>query len=109
MQGLAFIGIDRLIEKCREVFFATEEFSEEAFVIANGGLYFVLADYMLMDPDQAMKETYRKCMNTTRANLEYGLAEISFLMPANADTIAAFSLGVSSPRCIMAIRLTFYS
>lgn len=31
MQGLAFIGIDRLTEKCREVFFATEDFSEEAF------------------------------------------------------------------------------
>ena len=99
MQGLAFIGIDRLTEKCREVFFATEDFSEEAFIIANGGLYFVFADYMLMDTNQGMKDTYRECMNTTRANLESGLAELSYLMPATADTIAALSLGV--PCCLL--------
>lgn len=95
MQGLAFLGIDRLIEKCREVFFATEDFSEEAFIIANGGMYFVFADYMLMDTTQGMKDTYRKCMETTRANLEAGLAELNLIMPATADTIAALSLGVS--------------
>ncbi|GES58084.1 fungal-specific transcription factor domain protein [Aspergillus terreus] len=92
MQGMPFIGADRLIEKCREVFFATEDFSDEAFIIANGGLYFIFAECMFGDKDNK-RETYRKCMEIARTNLHYGLANLSLLMPATADTITALALG----------------
>jgi hypothetical protein len=97
MQGMPFIGADRLIEKCREVFFATEDFSDEAFIIANGGLYFIFAECMFGDKDNK-RETYRKCMEIARTNLHYGLANLSLLMPATADTITALALGVSRPK-----------
>ncbi|KAL4888603.1 fungal-specific transcription factor domain protein [Aspergillus ambiguus] len=93
MQGLPFIGVDRLIEKCREVFFATEDFSEEAFIIANGGLYFIFSECMFMEKTAGGKETYRKYIDMMRSNLQSALANLSLLMPATAETISALSLG----------------
>lgn len=94
MQSLAYIGIDRVIDKCHEVFFASEDFSDEDFVIANGGLYFIFAEYEFVDENHQMREIYRNCMNMTRRNLQAGLVNLRLLMPASADAISALSLGV---------------
>ncbi|KAF7627904.1 fungal-specific transcription factor domain protein [Aspergillus flavus] len=93
MQSLAYIGIDRVIDKCHEVFFASEDFSDEDFVIANGGLYFIFAEYEFVDENHQMREIYRNCMNMTRRNLQAGLVNLRLLMPASADAISALSLG----------------
>lgn len=99
---MPFIGAERLIEKCREVFFATEDFSDEAFIIANGGLFFIFSECMFMDNGNG-RETYKKCMDIARTNLHSGLANLSLLMPATADTITALVLGVSCPKLSMSM------
>jgi hypothetical protein len=76
------------------VFFATEDFSDEDFVIANGGLYFIFAEYEFVDEDHQMREICRNCMNMTRRNLQSGLFNLRLSMPATADAISALSLGV---------------
>ncbi|KAF9885406.1 hypothetical protein FE257_012928 [Aspergillus nanangensis] len=93
MQALPFIGTDRLIEKCQQVFFATEDYSDATFIIVNGGLYFVFSEFMLRARNYESREAFQKHISLCRVNMETALANLNPLMPANNESIEALLLG----------------
>ncbi|KAH8434509.1 putative C6 transcription factor [Aspergillus melleus] len=94
LQGFCpFIPAERLIEKCKEVYFATEEYSDATFIVVNGGLFYVFSEYSYTVKDDETRENYRKYLKLCHANLETALANLSLLMPARMESVEALTLG----------------
>jgi hypothetical protein len=90
-----FIPFDRLTEKCREVYFATEDYSDATFIVANGGLYQLFGAASFMSEDPAVQEEYQRYVAMCKGNLDKTLANLHLLMPATPDSIEALTMGVS--------------
>ncbi|KAF7594035.1 hypothetical protein BBP40_010313 [Aspergillus hancockii] len=88
-----FITPDRLVEKCREVYFATEDYSDATFIMVNGCLVYLLAECSFMAKDAAIKETYERNLRLCSTNLETALANLNLLMPARMESIEALTIG----------------
>ncbi|KAL2846076.1 hypothetical protein BJX68DRAFT_129594 [Aspergillus pseudodeflectus] len=90
-----FIPFDRLTEKCREVYFATEDYSDATFIVANGGLYQLFGAASFMSEDPAVQEEYQRYVAMCKGNLDKTLANLHLLMPATPDSIEALTMGAS--------------
>jgi hypothetical protein len=90
-----FIPFDRLTEKCREVYFATEDYSDATFIVANGGLYQLFVAASFMSEDAAVREEYQRYVDMCKGNLDKTLANLHLLMPATPESIEALTMGVS--------------
>ncbi|KAE8154259.1 fungal-specific transcription factor domain protein [Aspergillus avenaceus] len=88
-----FMTADYLVEKCREVYFATEEYSDATFIVVNGCLFYLFCEYSMLPSDTVMQETYNKYLNLCGANLETALANLNLLMPARKESIEALTIG----------------
>lgn len=86
--------MDRFIEKCREVYFAIEDYSDATFIVVNAGLYNVFIEWSFTSKDLAEREEYREYLNLCRNNLETALGNLDLLMPAKPESIEALALGV---------------
>ncbi|XHF99239.1 hypothetical protein AWENTII_002745 [Aspergillus wentii] len=94
LQGFCpFITTDRFIEKCRDVYFATEDYSDATFIVVNGVIYYVLMEYGFTSNDQKAKDENTSYLNLCRNNLETALSNLNFLMPARTEYIEALTLG----------------
>lgn len=89
--------MDYFIEKCREVCFCTDDYSDATFIVANFGLYNVFIELGVLDKEQATRDKYQHYVRLCKANLEAALANLNILMPANYESIVALTLGVRSP------------
>lgn len=96
--------MDYFIEKCREVYFSTDEYSEASFIVANFGLYTIFVELAMTGKDATSRVNYHHYMQLSKDNLEAAMASLNILMPATLETVMALSLGVSDPkfcfRCI---------
>ncbi|KAL3429734.1 hypothetical protein BDV09DRAFT_35801 [Aspergillus tetrazonus] len=90
-----FVQFERLSEKCREVYFATEDYSDATFIVANGGLYQVFVAASFMTQDRALREEYQGYADICKHNLNTTLANLHLLMPANIDSIEALTMGAA--------------
>ncbi|KAL3460019.1 hypothetical protein BJX64DRAFT_193441 [Aspergillus heterothallicus] len=90
-----FVPFDRLTEKCREVYFATEDYSDATFIVANGGLYQLFVAASFMTEDRALREEYQRYVDMCKENLDKTLANLHLLMPATPDSIEALTMGAS--------------
>ncbi|KAL6233937.1 hypothetical protein BDW75DRAFT_176375 [Aspergillus navahoensis] len=90
-----FIPVERLAEKCREVYFATEDYSDATFIVANGGLYQVFVAASLMTQEHALREEYQGYADICKHNLNTMLAKLHLLLPANIDSIEALTMGAA--------------
>ncbi|KAL5334393.1 hypothetical protein BJX70DRAFT_18992 [Aspergillus crustosus] len=90
-----FIPFDRLADKCREIYFATEDYSDATFIVANGGLYHLFVAAGFVSKDRALQQEYQGYVDLCRNNLESALANLHLLMPANTDSIEALTVGAS--------------
>ncbi|KAL4886193.1 hypothetical protein BJY04DRAFT_99373 [Aspergillus karnatakaensis] len=90
-----FIPIDRLTDKCREIYFATEDYSDATFITVNGGLYQLFVAASFMTQDRAVRQEYQGYVDMCKNNLETTLANLHLLMPANFESIEALTLGAS--------------
>ncbi|KAF7589690.1 hypothetical protein BBP40_003937 [Aspergillus hancockii] len=94
LQGFCpFISSDRLIEKCQEVYFAVEDYSDATFIVANGGLYYIFSEYSLEAEDEKNRDDYQRYLKLCHTNLKTALANLSLLMPAKSESIEALVLG----------------
>lgn len=89
-----FIPFDRLSDKCREVYFNTEDYSDATFIVANGGLYQIFVAESFMSEDRAMREEYQRYVDICKRNLDTTLANLHLLMPATSESIEALAMGV---------------
>ncbi|KAL4903369.1 hypothetical protein BDW74DRAFT_186052 [Aspergillus multicolor] len=90
-----FIPFERLADKCREVYFATENYSDATFIVANGGLYQLFVAASFLNPDRALREEYQRYADICKHNLDTTLANLHLLMPANIDSIEALTMGAA--------------
>ncbi|EAW14817.1 putative C6 transcription factor [Aspergillus clavatus NRRL 1] len=88
-----FLEVDEFIQKCREVYFATEDYSDATFIVANGGLYHVFIEYSFLTSSPQIRADYQKYIELCRNNLETALANLSLLMPTRPESIEALTLG----------------
>ncbi|GAA88359.1 fungal specific transcription factor domain protein [Aspergillus luchuensis IFO 4308] len=90
---LPFLSPRRLIEKCRQIYFSTEEYSDATFIIVNGALLYLISDVVAITKDSQTREEYDKYLKLCLVNLETALGSLSLLMPANDENIEALALG----------------
>jgi hypothetical protein len=96
MSSCAFISIDDFVESCRKVFFATEDYSMETFIIVNAGLVHLFEEKSATG--DSMSEEYVKYHYLCRDNLETALANLPFFLHPRKETIEALLLGVGIQR-----------
>ncbi|RYP22634.1 hypothetical protein DL767_008995 [Monosporascus sp. MG133] len=105
----AFADIERFIDRCRRVYFATEEPTEGTFIIVNAGLAALYFESSVNATDPAEKAQYDACRAMCAKNLEVVLAQLNLMMPSSIENIeallmsAAFALELSRPSLAWAL------
>ncbi|KAM0110578.1 hypothetical protein ACP6JB_003790 [Aspergillus fumigatus] len=88
-----FLSVDDFIQKCREVYFATEDYSDATFMVVNCGLYHIFLEYSFLEESPRIRDDYQKYIQLCRKNFETVLANLPLLMPARPELIEALTLG----------------
>jgi hypothetical protein len=91
--------VDYFISRCQEVYFATEDYSDATFIIANFGLYGIFVEYGFCEKEPATREEYQRYVQVCKDNLEAALANLNLLMPVTMESVVALTVGVSSRMC----------
>lgn len=87
--------VEDLTEKCREVYFCTDDYSHATFITVNGALYNLFLEFSIIAKGNITKETYLSYLYLCRYNMEVALASLNLLLPATKENIEALILGVS--------------
>ncbi|PIG84026.1 fungal specific transcription factor domain protein [Aspergillus arachidicola] len=109
-----FITADSLFERCRQVYFATEEYSDATFIVVNACLVYLFSEFSFSESDTSKREIYDKYHDLCRVNLETGLASLNLLTPATMESIEALSMGaihaieISKPSLALALTSTAF-
>ncbi|RYP62704.1 hypothetical protein DL769_007211 [Monosporascus sp. CRB-8-3] len=99
----AFGDVERFIDRCRRIYFATEEPSEGTFIIVNAGLAALYFEASVNATDPVEKAQYEGCRAMCAKNLETVLAQLNLMMPSSIENIealvmsASFALELSRP------------
>ena len=105
--SIPFFDVDLFVEKCREVYFCTDDYSDATFIVANIGLYNVFIELEFGEKEPASREEYHHYVQMCKENLEAGLANLNILMPATMESIIALCLGVSNyASCVFLVLMT---
>ncbi|KAJ5146378.1 transcriptional regulator family: Fungal Specific TF [Penicillium bovifimosum] len=88
-----FLSVDFFVEKCRDVYFCIDDYSDAAFVITNFCLYMIFYELGALDKGDVLREEYQHYILMCRDNLETALANLNILMPVNQDSITALAVG----------------
>jgi hypothetical protein len=94
----AFGTLEFFSNHCQKVYFATENFSQATFIIVNAGLYFILAEKMLLAKHRHEDATIELCESSRdicRANLETVLPRLNMILPAKRENIVALIMAAS--------------
>ena len=100
MQAVVYVftGVEQFADRCRRVYFATEEPSEGAFIIVNTGLASLFFEAGYNAPDAATRAHFKACRDMCTRNLEITLSQLNVMMPATLENIEALTTSVSSNR-----------
>lgn len=79
----------------RDVYFATEEYSDATFIIANAGLYMLFLEVISFGSTVASRAEFEACLQLCRANLETCLLHLPLFMTTKPENLQALYLGVS--------------
>ncbi|KAJ5653322.1 transcriptional regulator family: Fungal Specific TF [Penicillium lividum] len=90
---IPFFGVEYFIQKCREVYFPTDDYSDAAFIAACFGLYNVFVELSFSEKEPATRDEYHRYVQMCKESLEAALANLNILMPATHESIVALSLG----------------
>ncbi|KAI1177761.1 hypothetical protein F4777DRAFT_595914 [Nemania sp. FL0916] len=90
-----FIDYEHFVDRCRQLYFVTDDPSEASFIIVNAGLTYIFFEASLSTTDPVKRVRYEECRATAQSNLEIALAQLSMTMPATADNIEAMLMGAS--------------
>lgn len=90
-------GISDFADRCRLVYFPTEEFSEATFVTVNAGLYNLFFEQQEMTSVPALRDEYGSYTRLCRVNLETSLANMPLFLSPKVENVQALLLGVRRP------------
>ncbi|KAF4343945.1 hypothetical protein FBEOM_2102 [Fusarium beomiforme] len=88
-----FISKDRLIDCCREIYFAVDNFSLSTFLIANATLRYLFQEKAQVAEDASLREENRKHSQLCRDNIETAMNKFSLLASPGIENVEAFLLG----------------
>lgn len=86
--------MDYFIDKCREVYFCTDDYSDSTFIVTNMCLYNIFLECGFNEKNNTTRDEYLHYSRMCRGNLETALAGLNMLMPATNDSIMALAIGV---------------
>ncbi|KAI0196374.1 hypothetical protein F4808DRAFT_452749 [Astrocystis sublimbata] len=85
-----FIDYEHFADRCRQLYFSTDEASEATFLTVNAGLTYIFFEASLTAADDAARKArYEECRAMARKNFEIALAQLNMMMPATAENIEA--------------------
>ncbi|KAJ5620793.1 transcriptional regulator family: Fungal Specific TF [Penicillium lagena] len=88
-----FIPVDYFIDKCRQVYFCTDGYSDSTFIVTNMCLYNIFLEFGFIEKNDTTREKYLHYARMCRGNLEAALAGLNMLMPATNESIMALAVG----------------
>lgn len=91
-----FLSIDALTDLVKSVFFSLDEYSPQTGILAYGGLYFLLMEYLTCNGGRYSGNPYDQSLEVCKKNLEACISNISLLQPATTNNVSALLLGVCS-------------
>ncbi|KAI6321217.1 hypothetical protein MCOR30_007993 [Pyricularia oryzae] len=90
---MAFLDMEEFIGLCKNVYFATEEFSEATFIIVNAGLYHMFASEFDATDDEGLREQYCAYEDQCQSNLDAAFLRLPLCLPATMMNIKALLFG----------------
>ena len=102
MQSVIYVfsSLERFTDRCRRVYFATEEPSEGTFMIVNAGLASLFFEAGFNAEEPASRARFEACRDMCTRNLEVTLAQLNLMMPATLENVEALAISVSSHFCV---------
>lgn len=93
----SYLSVDSFTEYCQKVYFATKDYSAAAFVVVNGGLFYLLTDKLLAGApsDVNVMEEFHQYKTMCEDNLITTLGDINPFLPATKENLQALLMGVS--------------
>lgn len=83
-------------DRCRKVYFRTDEYTCCSYIIVNAALYYLFIEEAYRSDDDERRGTYTEYYQICQTNLETALGNLPMFLPAHCETIEALHLGVSS-------------
>ncbi|KAH8678426.1 hypothetical protein BX600DRAFT_452045 [Xylariales sp. PMI_506] len=83
------LPLDMFSDICRKVYFAIDDYNDVEFILANGYLSYIFAEYVAETGSQNYLDFSRQC----RENLHNSLARLPLLLPPSIEVVAALTLG----------------
>ncbi|KIX01886.1 uncharacterized protein Z518_07825 [Rhinocladiella mackenziei CBS 650.93] len=85
------LPLETFADICRKVYFAVDDYTEVDLVLANGYLFYIFAEHVVVSGLQDYRGYCRLC----HENLHAGLSQFPLLLPASMEVIAALTLGAT--------------
>lgn len=82
-------------DRCRKVYFRTDEYTCCSYIIVNAALYYLFLEETYMSDDEEKRGAYTEYYQICQTNLETALGNLPMFLPAHCETIEALHLGVS--------------
>ena len=80
-------------EICRKVYFAVEDYDDVDFILANGYLYYMFSEHVIVSGLNENREYYTLC----RENFHNAFSRLPLLLSPSMKVVAALTLGVRVP------------
>ncbi|KAI1258936.1 fungal-specific transcription factor domain protein [Xylariaceae sp. FL1019] len=90
-----FVDFESFADRCRRLYFKTEDPSDGRFILVNSGLIYVFFEASLSASDPVKKASYDDCRIMCQHNVEIALAQLPLFLPATAENIEALLMGAS--------------
>ncbi|KAH7308693.1 hypothetical protein B0I35DRAFT_464246 [Stachybotrys elegans] len=86
-------GIFDFTGLCRQVYFATEDFSDATFLLVNAGLYNLYVELQALATEPPLRAQYQSYVHMCRVNIETTLANLPLFLSPKLEVIQALLLG----------------
>lgn len=93
----SFTGSEDFRDRCRKVYFRTDDYTCCTYVIVVGALYYLFQDLAYTSDDEGRRAKYTEYCEICRTNIETALGNLPMFLPAHCETVEALHIGVSSP------------
>lgn len=87
------LPLEMFAEICRKVYFAVEDYDDVDFILANGYLYYVFSEHVIVSGLDENREYYTLC----RENFQNAFSQLPLLLSPSMKVVAALTLGVRVP------------
>ncbi|KAE8451664.1 hypothetical protein EG329_003121 [Mollisiaceae sp. DMI_Dod_QoI] len=83
------LPLEMFAEICRKVYFAVEDYDDVDFILANGYLYYMFSEHVIVSGLDENREYYTLC----RENFQNAFSQLPLLLSPSMKVVAALTLG----------------